>query len=140
MNIRREEKGRGCIYLWRFWVYNSAGIDDLFEVQCELDDVTSRWKELGLALRLRPAVLKTIGTRETDPSSRLIEVLTEWLQQNYNTDCFGPPSWKLLVDAVAHRRGGSNPALARQTAANHNGEYVHMDLVYQARPSLPMYA
>ena len=101
---------------------NCAGIDDLFEVQCELDDVTSRWKELGLALRLRPAVLKTIETQQTDLNSRMIDILTEWLQQNYNTDRFGLPSWKLLVDAVAHRSGGNNPALARQIATKHNGK------------------
>ena len=84
--------------------------------------MTSRWKELGLALRLRPAVLKTIETQQTDLNSRMIDILTEWLQQNYNTDRFGLPSWKLLVDAVAHRSGGNNPALARQIATKHNGK------------------
>ena len=84
--------------------------------------MTSRWKELGLALRLRPAVLKTIETQQTDLNSRMIDILTEWLQQNYNTDCFGLPSWKLLVDAVAHCSGGNNPALARQIATKRNGK------------------
>ena len=50
--------------------------------------------------------------------------MTEWLNQTYETDRFGLPSWKLLVDAVAHRRGGNNPALARQIATKHNGMCV----------------
>ena len=86
--------------------------------------MTSRWKELGLALRLRPADLQTIETHRTDPNSCLTDVLTKWLQQNYNTDRFGLPSWKLLVNAVAHCIGGNNPALARQIATKHNGMCV----------------
>ena len=101
---------------------SSADIDDLFEVQCELHDVVHRWKGLGKALRLRPPVLSRIEADRQDSESRLEEVLTEWLQQAYNTDRFGPPSWKLLVSAVSHPGGGNNPALAQQIAENHNGK------------------
>ena len=101
---------------------SSADIDDLFEVQCELHDVVHRWKGLGKALRLRPPVLSRIEADRRDSESRLEEVLTEWLQQAYNTDRFGPPSWKQLVSAVAHPGGGNNPALAQQIAENHNGK------------------
>ena len=76
-------------------VYVVADIDDLFEVQCDLLDVAHKWKGLGKALRLRPSVLNRIEADRPDVNSRLEEVLTEWLQQAYNTDRFGLPSWKL---------------------------------------------
>ena len=84
--------------------------------------MTSRWKKLGNALRLRPGVLDVIEADELDSESRFTRLLTEWLQQNYNTDRFGKPSWRLLVDAVAHPVGGNNPALAKKIAAKHKGK------------------
>ena len=98
-----------------------ADIDDLFEVQSELHDVAPNWRGLGEALRLRPAVLGRIEADKSDSKSRLREALTEWLQQAYNTERFGPPSWKMLVAAVAHPSGGNNNALAQQIASKHNG-------------------
>ena len=94
-----------------------ADIDDLFEVQSALHDVAPNWRGLGEALRLRPAVLRTIEADKSDCRSRLREALTEWLQQAYNTERFGPPSWKMLVAAVAHPSGGNNNALAQQIAS-----------------------
>ena len=99
-----------------------ADIDDLFDVQCELTDVISRWRKLGSALRLRPGVLDIIDKDERDSELRFTKVLTEWLRQNYNTDRFGKPSWKMLVDAVAHPVGGNNPALAIKIANKYNGK------------------
>ena len=98
-----------------------ADIDDLFEVQSALHDVAPNWRGLGEALRLRPAVLRTIEADKSDCRSRLREALTEWLQQAYNTERFGPPSWKMLVAAVAHPSGGNNNALAQQIASKYNG-------------------
>ena len=99
----------------------SADIDDLFEVQSEVHDVAHKWKDLGKALRLRPAVLNRIKADRPDCKSCLEEALTEWLQQAYNTERFGPPSWKMLVAAVAHPSGGNNNALAQQIASKYNG-------------------
>ena len=86
------------------------------------------WKGLGKALRLRPAVLSRIEADRPDCNSRLEETLTEWLQQSYNTDRFGAPSWKQLVAAVAHPIGGNNHALAQQIAHRYDGKcaiYMH---------------
>ena len=100
----------------------SVDIDDLFEVQSELHDVAHNWKGLGLALGLRLPVLNKIEADQQDSESRLMLVLSEWLQQAYNIERFGPPSWKLLVSAVAHPIGGNSPALAQQIAHRHNGK------------------
>lgn len=96
-------------------------IDDLFEVNSELLLVAPRWKNMGLALKLKPHVLDMIEENRTNVESRLLNVLTEWLNKGYNTTRFGDPSWKLLVEAVAHSAGGNNRALAETIAKSHNG-------------------
>ena len=53
-----------------------------------------------------------------DPVTMEIVVQT-WLKQDYNTECHKLPSYRRLVEAVASRVGGSNPALAKKIAANH---------------------
>ena len=102
------------------WSLPPTDIDDLFEVNSELLPVASRWKNMGLALKLKPYVLNTIEKNHTDVESRLLDVLTEWLNKAYNTTRFGDPSWKLLVEAVAHSAGGNNRALAETIAKKHN--------------------
>ena len=106
--------------------HSSVDIDDLFKIQSELLDVTHKWKGLGLAMGIRLPVLDKIETDRQDSESRLMQVLSQWLQQAYNTKCFGPPSWKVLVSAVAHPIGGNSPALAQQIAHRHNGKSVHV--------------
>ena len=118
---------------------------DLFDVHCELLNVASQWKALGLALRLDPDTLDTVEADCRDVSSCLRKALTLWLKKAYNTKKFGPPSWKLLVAAVAHPAGGNNRALAEQIAGKYNGIHsliitcvyrVHM--CHHAFPPLPV--
>ena len=81
------------------------------------------WRPLGLALRLNPSVLARIEKeRPSDVRACLSEMVTEWLNQSYNTERFGVPSWKMLVEAVAHPNGGNNHALAQKIAAIHTGK------------------
>ena len=77
-----------------------------------LSPATARWKHIGLALRLNPSQLNTIGRGNGDVEDCLTEMLTLWLQKNYNTERFGEPSWELLARAVGHPAGGNNSALA----------------------------
>lgn len=98
-------------------------IDDLFDIYSEVTDVAAKWKNFGLALRLRPDQLETIEANpHTTVEDCLRSVLSEWLKQtNINTERFGVPSWKLLLAAVAHPNGGQNRALAIKLAAKYNG-------------------
>ena len=104
------------------FLYKNVGIDDLFIVNSELLPVADKWKKIGLALRLDPDLLRRIRSNNTDVEDCLVDVLTEWLKKAYNTTAFGDPSWKLLVEAVAHRAGGSDRALAEKIAKKYNGE------------------
>ena len=71
---------------------------------------------------MHPDLLNRIEANTTDVESRLERALSEWFNEEYDTKHFGPPSWQLLVAAVAHRAGGRNPALAKQIARRHNGK------------------
>ena len=83
----------------------------------ELEPVESRFYEIGIMLHLKPDVLK--GIRRLNPESGMSDMITEWLNKNYNTKRFGDPTWKSLVIAVAKRSGGANEACARDIANNH---------------------
>ena len=78
---------------------------------------------MGLALRLDPNSLNGIEAKKSDVENNLSDVLEEWLKKSYDTESFGDPSWKLLVDAVAHPVGGKDRALAMEIAAKYNGRF-----------------
>ena len=101
--------------------FRYIGIDDLFDVQSELQPVTDRWKHIGRALRLDPSQLKKIEKENRDLDDCLIEMLTLWLNKNYNTKRFGEPSWELLASAVKDRAGGNNAALAETITQTYGG-------------------
>ena len=103
-----------CVTLFCF---NFLDVDDLFTVYAELIEVAHKWKGIGLALRLSPNLLDKIHHKNyVDIENYLQDVLTEWLRKAYNTARFGGPSWKLLVEAVAHPAGGNDCALADKIA------------------------
>ena len=84
--------------------------------------MASKWKNIGLALRLAPDSLNTLSIKE-DVTDCLREVLTQWLKKTYNVKRFGEPSWKLLVKAVSDQAGGNDRALAQRIAQKHQGIY-----------------
>ena len=50
---------------------------------------------------------------EDDNAINCLRAMLElWLKQDYNVDRFGEPSVAMLKEAVRHRLGGNNPALA----------------------------
>ena len=94
-----------------------AGINDLHEVFLAVQSLAGRWNMLGLALGLyQPQLAKIKG----DVEDCLLEVLTQWLNQNYVVQKFGEPSWPVLVNAVDSHVGGKNPALALDIAQKYN--------------------
>ena len=91
--------------------------------------LAGRWPSICIALRLLPSIRETIarGCRDV-PGDCLMEVLIKWLQRGYDTSRHGPPTWQMLVAAVANSAGGDNPCLAKQIAENHQGEDVRTEL------------
>ena len=74
-------------------------------------------------LKLLPSDREVIAISYShNPENCLMEVMVKWLQKSYDTERYGPPTWKMLVAAVGNRTGGANPALAKEIAEKHQGE------------------
>jgi len=91
--------------------------------------VFAKWKAIGLGLRLQAGLLERIEVEHSSPRGCMVGVLTRWLRGNYNTERFGWPSWRLLLNAVAHPAAGDNLALALEIARKHPGSYVQTIVV-----------
>ena len=90
--------------------------------------IKSVYLALGRCLRLKAADLKSIqaaNPSESDSEQALTDTLELWLQQKYNVEKFGRPTWRILVEAVDRKVGGNNPELAKSIAAEHpSGTYA----------------
>ena len=92
------------------------------DVMDEVLTINSMYFDLGRALRLKNANLQAIRTKypsESDSKLALNDVLLLWLEQQYNIERFGQPTWRMLVEAVDKESGGNNHELAKKIALNH---------------------
>ena len=93
-------------------------IDELYDVLEALKDCKALWEDIGTALRVRIGKLEEIkAANPSDPNKCLRATMSEWLKKNYNTERFGDPSWRLLVEAV----GQFNKGVAERIARDHPG-------------------
>ena len=98
------------------------GQDDRFDILTEMMPVASSWKAIGTGLRIDPGRLETIqDSNSGKPKECLSEMLTCWLNRNYNVERFGEPTWQSVVKVVAHPAAGDNCALALNIAKQHSG-------------------
>ena len=89
-------------------------------------DLAGSWSSMCLALRLRSSDRSVIeAVRPRTPYDYLHAVVVKWLQKSYNYQRFGPPTWRMLVEAVGDPAGGNNIALAKTIAEKHPGMHVH---------------
>ena len=94
------------------------------EVSAAVEKLAARFNHFGRALGLNASDITEI--QQTFPHNRqdgLAEIINLWLQQNYNFDKYGVPSWRTLVVAVESQSGGKNRALAKKIAAEHPGKF-----------------
>ena len=103
-----------------FCVLFLTEIDDQHDVESEVIDIAPEWKGFGLALRLAPPLLNKIEKESgSNVDNCLKNVISMFLQQKYDISKYGCPTWRKIIQAVKHRTGGSNPALAFKIANNH---------------------
>ena len=84
-----------------------------------LKDVQARCYNIGTWLKLPPHLLETIEKEASDYATGMEKVISNWLNRNYDTKSHGPPTWKMLVEAVQAPNGGNNRALAEKIAKAH---------------------
>ena len=85
----------------------------------EILPIESRYYYLGRSLYLKVADLRKIRDEHHTVSDALEDVLLMWLNQQYDAKKHGPPTWRMLVEAVDKKGGGDNHELAKQIALNH---------------------
>jgi hypothetical protein len=68
---------------------------------------------------LKIADLRKIRDEQSSESDALEDVLLLWLNKKYDEKKHGPPTWRMLVEAVNNKSGGNNYELAKQIALNH---------------------
>ena len=73
--------------------------------------------DLGLVLGLRHSKLKTI----MDSTTFRDDVIAAWLRKEDQVAEKGEPSWRVLVDALKHRRVGQT-GIANTIAKDHLGQ------------------
>ena len=83
--------------------------------------MAGKWRNIGLALRLDDSQLGIIQDNNSDVTTRLTDMLRQWLNKTYDVERFGQPSWQMLSEAVRSPAGGNNPALAAQIEEKHGG-------------------
>ena len=94
-----------------------------FAILDELKDVQAQCFRIGTRLKLMPSVLDVIRKEKLDHAESLERVIDNGLiKKNYDTEKFGLPSWRALVEAVAHPLGGDHKALATQIARRHQSQ------------------
>ena len=93
-----------------------------------LKDEKLRCYSIGTELRLKQNKLNVIRVESSDRFDAMNMIISNWLRRNYSTEKFGPPTWKMLVEAVRARTGGNNPALAEKIAKAHPSpvSYCHV--------------
>ena len=89
------------------------------EVRSALSSVRAMWREIGIMLGLPYDFLKMLLLSDESAASCIDEVVKSWLKRDYNTDTFGKPSWKKLVEVVGARVGGDNVSAASVISSEH---------------------
>ena len=92
----------------------------------EVVGAAGRWSGMCLALGLLPSDKSTIEAADRgNPHDCLQAVVVKWLQKGYDYQRHGPPTWRMLVEAVGDPAGGNNCALAEAIAKKHPGMFIH---------------
>ena len=94
-------------------------------------DVAPNWEPIGSLLGIHGDTLTAISNDNSASADKcLIDMVTCWLQHNYDTSCHGLPTWERLVQVIASPAGGNNATLALTIAQQHNVSiqpiYVHV--------------
>ena len=82
--------------------------------------VAHKWMEIGLLLGIRYFELQMLKSESDELKEMVRGVVHAWLKEKHNTQVFGRPSWRKLVEVVGARAGGNHAALAQEIARKHS--------------------
>ena len=96
------------VYIIFSYPATTLGVNDLSCVRKELLDVSHKWFDIGLELKLSVGTLERLRHQYPDTSTCLREMLLEWLKK-----VDPPPTWEGLACALESRVVGE-PRLGEQ--------------------------
>ena len=70
-------------------------------------------------MKLTQNLLDAIRVQTPDDAEAMLKIINKWLWWDYDTRTHGPPTWKMLADAVRARTGGNNANLADKIGRLH---------------------
>ena len=83
--------------------------------------VATSWEPIGRLLGIHGDTLTAISNDNSASADKcLIDMVTCWLQHNYDTSRHGIPTWEKLVQVIGSPAGGNNSTLALTIAQQHN--------------------
>ena len=85
--------------------------------------MAAKWEQIGAFLGLPPSLIASIrGNHPSDNTGCWNDALLQWVQQKYNIQKFGEPSWKSLLKAVAK----VDKLQFKKLATDHQGKYCNL--------------
>ena len=99
-----------------YYMHALVDDDDIADITKVLSGLESNYYKLGMKLHLHSNRLDVIEKdNPRNCESAFGQVIVQWIRMNYNYPKFGPPSWRLLVEAVCT----IDHELAKEIASNH---------------------
>ena len=111
----------------------------LSEIIEEILPIGSKYYNLGRSLNLKITELRKIRDKNPSESDALEDVLLLWLNREYDVKNNGPPTWRMLVEAVYKKSGGDNQELAKHIALNHPAGRVVNTTAFLSYSSAALY-
>ena len=105
--------------IYYLYIYTTGKDGDLHKVFDAVYDCRAKWYNLCLALQVSDDDLSAIKREHRDIATCLLRGISLWLQRVHS---YGPPTWRVLVDAIANSSGGDNHVLALELADKHQGK------------------
>ena len=99
-----------------------TGDNNFSEIIQLLQNETAMCYRIGTWLNLPQSLQDTIRAETQDYAEAMNRIINSWLTRNYDTETHGPPTWKMLADAVRAPNGGCNAKLADEIAKLHPAE------------------
>ena len=82
------------------------------------DGIPGKWDSIGIYLGLPYKVIERCRLEDT-LDEKIRSMVIAWVRGKYDVEKFGQPSWRKLVEAIAHKSGGYNKRLATNLAPKH---------------------
>ena len=108
-------------------------MEDWNAVVSAVGPLTAQWDDLGRKLGMHRDTLDIIARNNKEITGLCLnDTIAQWLQLNYITDRYSPPSWRSLAEAVV----GLNKSLFLKIASDHEVKDEESITIKKEQPNL----